>query len=348
MANTIDGIVKCDISIESPAVSEESMSGLLILVGEKAEEDDGTVKYYTDLESVEKAGYGTDSVAYLAVQTAFAQQPSPDGIYLVAVKNEEEPTAAVQRALHTDGWYHILPAGVDHNKYNALAVFVETTEKLLGLTLDAGETTPILQSGLMRTHVWRLASNQKTAYDPYLHVAICAKTSGYDPGSETWAFKQLSLITPGEFDSNQINTMDEANENYYVCITKKNITQNGKVLGDEWIDTIRFRDWLKNKIQLGVYNVYLLNTKVPFLDSGISLIQNAVSYALKKGQEAGGISGDFYDEDGNKTPGFTIYAPLASSFTAAQKKSRKLTGLKWSAYLAGAIHVTELSGKLGY
>ena len=43
MANTIDGIVKCDISIESPAVSEESMSGLLILVGEKAEEDDGTV-----------------------------------------------------------------------------------------------------------------------------------------------------------------------------------------------------------------------------------------------------------------------------------------------------------------
>ena len=39
MANTIDGIVKCDISIESPAVSEESMSGLLILVGEKADDD---------------------------------------------------------------------------------------------------------------------------------------------------------------------------------------------------------------------------------------------------------------------------------------------------------------------
>ena len=347
MANTIDGIVKCDISIESPAVSEESMSGLLILVGEKAD-DDGTVKYYTDLGSVEKAGYGTQSAAYLAAQTAFAQQPAPDGIYIAVVKNEEEPTATVQRALNTAGWYHILPVGIDHKKYNALAVFTETLEKMLGLVLDAGETTSILQSGLMRTHVWRLASNQKTAYDPYLHVAICARTSGYAPGSETWVFKQLSLITPGEFDSNQINTMDGANENYYVSIAKKNITQNGKVLGDEWIDTIRFRDWLKNKIQLGIYNVYLTNPKVPFLDSGIALIQSSLVSALKAGQKAGGIAEDFYDEDGNKTPGFSVSVPLASSFTAAQRKARKLTGVKWTAYLAGAIHVTELNGKLGY
>lgn len=347
MANTIDGIVKCDISIESPAVSEESMSGLLLVVPGSGKSD-GTVKYYTKDSELVEDGYAEDSEAYLAAQTAFAQSPAPDGIYVVPVIDEEGATAAVERALFTDGWYHVLPAGIDHKDYNALAVLIETKEKLLGITLPAGEETPILQSKLMRTHVWRLAKNQDTKYDKYLHVAIAAKTSSYNPGSETWAFKQLSLITAGEFNSSEVVAMDAANENYYVCVAKKNITQGGKVLGDEWIDTIRFRDWLKNKIQLNIYNVKLSNTKVPFTDGGITLIENALKAALKAGQTAGGISEDFYDEDGNKTPGYTTYAPLASSFSKDQKKSRRLTGLTWSAYLAGAIHVTQLSGRLGY
>lgn len=347
MANTIDGIVKCDISIESPATSEESMSGLLLVVP-GLDGTDGKVKYYTELSELSGDGYTEESATYQAAQTALAQNPAPEGIYVVSVMAEEEPTAAVQRALSTDGWYHILPAGIEHTKYNALSIWTETQEKLLGITLAAGEESPILQSGLMRTHAWRLAENQNTDYDKYLHVAIAAQTSSYAPGSETWAFKQLSLITAGEFSSSEIMEMDAVCENYYVGIAKKNITQNGKVLGDEWIDIIRFRDWLKNRIQLNIYNVKLTNPKVPFTDGGITLIENALKAALKAGQTAGGISEDFYDEDGNKTPGYTTYAPLASSFTKAQKKSRKLTGLTWSAYLAGAIHITQLSGKLGY
>ena len=347
MANTLDGIVNCDISLESPAVSEESMSGLLI-VTPAAEGKDGEVKYYTDLTALESDGYGSQTAAYIAAQTAFAQDPAPEGLYLASVKNGEEPTATLQRALSTDGWYHILPAGIDHKKYNALAVYTETTQKMLGVTLGAGEESPIIQSGLLRTHVWRLAENQSTEYDKYLHVAICAKTSSDDPGSETWAFKQLSLITPGVFNSNDITTMDASCENYYVEIAKKNITQGGKVLGDEWIDIIRFRDWLKNKIQINEMNVYLANKKIAFTDAGIALFENALEAALKAGQAAGGISWDFYDDDGNKTPGYTIRVPLASSFTPAQKKSRKLTGLTWSAYLAGAIHVVNIGGKLGY
>lgn len=346
MANSINGIVDCDISIENLATSEESMSGLLLVV-QGSEGGDGEVKYYTELQELLDDGYTEETDAYRAAQTAMAQSPAPDGIYVVPVMDEEEPTDAVQRALHTDGWYHILPAGIDHEKYNALSIWTEGQEKLLGITLAAEEKSPILQSGLMRTNVWRLAKNQTTDYDKYLHVAIAAKTSSYDPGSETWAFKQLSLITAGSFTSSEVTAMDSANENYYVCIAKKNITQGGKVLGDEWIDVIRFRDWLKNKIQLNIFNVKLANNKVPFTDDGITLIDNALKAALKAGQTAGGISEDFYDEDGNKTPGYTTYAPLASSFTAAQKKSRVLTGLSWSAYLAGAIHVTKLSGKLG-
>ena len=99
---------------------------------------------------------------------------------------------------------------------------------------------------------------------------------------------------------------------------------------------------------MNVFNILVTNDKVPFTDGGITLVENALKAALQAGQNAGGIDTDSIDENGNLLPGYTTYAPLASSFTAAQKKSRKLTGLKWNARLSGAIHLTELGGKLGY
>lgn len=346
MANNIDGIVKCTIDLNSPAVSEESYSGLLIVgPGPKNGKIEG-VKIYSDLAALANSGFTEEDPIYLAAQTALAQSPKPDKIYVATIAEGEEPTATVERAMGTDGWYFILPAGIEHTKYNALAVYTETTEKMLGITLAHEEESPIIQDGLMRTHVWRLAGNQTSTYDQYLHAAICARVASYTPGSETWAFKSLSLITAGVFD--ETDALDAKKENYYVCIAKKNITQGGKVLGDEWIDTIRFRDWLKNKIQSNCYNVFIQNVKVPYTDAGIGLLENALISALKEGQANGGIAPDSYDEDGNKIPGYETSAPLASSLSAAQKKSRVLPNMKWSAYLAGAAHCVEISGTLGY
>lgn len=346
MANNIDGIVKCTIDLNSPAVSEESYSGLLLIgPGPKSGKIE-EVKTYKDLSNLENDGYTTGDPIYLAAKTAFKQSPKPDKVYVAAIKDGEEPTETVRRALNTDGWYFILPAGVEHAKYNALAVYTETTEKLLGITLAHGEESPIIQAEIMRTHVWRLAENQTSEYDPYLHVAICARVAGYTPGAETWAFKSLNLITAGSFG--EVDTLESKSENYYVCIAKKNVTQGGKVLGGEWIDTIRFRDWLKNKIQTNCYNVFIQNTKVPYTDAGIGLLQNALIAALKEGQANGGIATDSYDDDGNKIPGYVTTAPLASSLSAAQKRSRVLPNMKWSAYLSGAVHCVEISGTLGY
>lgn len=346
MALNIDGIVKCTIDINSPAVSGESYSGLLIVGPPPASKSMPAVASYTSIAAMATAGYEETDPVYLAAMVAFAQSPQPERVYVATVQDSEEPTKTVEKALGTDGWYFVCPAGIETEKYNALSVYVETLEKMLMVTLEADDDSPFLQSGLMRTCVWRLAENQTTDYDPYLHVAICARAASYTPGSETWAFKTLALVTAGQFaDSSE---MDSDNENYYVCIAKRNVTQGGKVLGGEWIDTIRFRDWLKNKIQMNCFNVLFQNAKVPYTDAGIGLIQNAVIAALKEGQANGGIAQDFYDDDGNKTPGYTTTAPLAASLSAEQKKTRNLPDLKWTAYLAGAIHLVEISGTLGY
>ena len=111
---------------------------------------------------------------------------------------------------------------------------------------------------------------------------------------------------------------------------------------------IRFRDWLKNDMQVRVVNLFIMNTKIPYTDEGIALIHNAMIASLKRGQVMGGIARDEFDDDGVRISGFATSVPLASSLTASEKASRILRGCKFRARLAGAIHFAEIKGSLTY
>ena len=189
--------------------------------------------------------------------------------------------------------------------------------------------------------------------------AICLKSSRATPcsdfeirrctvSSETAAFKVLASVYPSNLTSTEMKALADANLNYFITVGNKNISMNGKVVGDEWADIIRFRDWLKNDMQVRVVNLFIVNPKIPYTDSGIGLVQNQMLASLKAGQDVGGIAEDEFDEDGNTIPGYQTSVPLAATISASDKASRRLTGCKFKARLAGAIHFAELTGSLTY
>ena len=126
------------------------------------------------------------------------------------------------------------------------------------------------------------------------------------------------------------------------------ITQNGKTSAGEWIDVIRFRDWLQEEIMVNVFNVLINRDKIPFTDGGIGIIEAQINSALKLGQQRGGITPDEYDEDGNINKGYVINVPLASNISANTKAQRLLEDVTFTARLAGAIHAINISGSLTY
>ena len=71
-------------------------------------------------------------------------------------------------------------------------------------------------------------------------------------------------------------------------------------------------------------------------------------YHSHLGTRRGGIAEDQYNSNGDLIPGFTTSVPLAADLTDEQKKSRVLVDVKFSALLAGAIHVVEVTGSLVY
>ena len=375
-----DLIATVDIDIKSPIVDDTSFDNLLI-VGPSPSTPPVTAPpdfgAYRSLDEVTDAGWSLsahDPVAE-AAQVAFAQTPRPNTIYIAPVKTTDTvtqgtgndattvvtPMKAIERAIDSVKWYVLCTAGIDATWYPTIAAYIEAFDKLFVYTetgFFTNSNTAAVGDIYNRTiGVFGMENGTQTVAqletaghygNEYINVAFTSRWLNYEPGSETTAFKTLTSIYPAELTSTQIQNIVDADLNYFVKVGNKNITMNGKTRSGEWADVIRFRDWLKNDMQVRVVNLFIVNTKIPYTDEGIAVIHNAMIASLKRGQVKGGICRDEFDEDGNRIPGFATSVPLASSLTASERASRRLTGLKFSARIAGAIHFAEIKGSLVY
>ena len=258
-------------------------------------------------------------------------------------------------ALGTNGWYCIHSVGLTKDQIREVIQWTETQNKLHGY-MDDDPENPIVEAGIylrsfpVYPKVTEAQPDEEVPLENKygMSIAMAAKAMNFHAGEETWALKQLNAVTPSKLNTTAIKKLEKANFSYVITVASKNITQGGKTGGGEWIDVIRFRDWLKNDMQYRLFNLLYTHPKIPYTDEGIALVQNQMVASLTQGQRQGGIAPDEFDEDGKLIPGFTVTVPLAANLTAADRASRVLGGCKFHARLAGAIHVVNVYGTLAY
>ena len=235
----------------------------------------------------------------------------------------------------------------------AMAQWCEANEKLFGTcvsgsdVLDGSDNTDIA-SQLMLSNYYRTFSFYHTDANDYPEVAVMSRCFTAVPGSETWALKRLAGVVVDQLTETQFNVLKAKNVNTFERFRNLSLTQTGKVAAGEWIDVIRFRDWLAEEIKVNVLNVLVNNEKVPYTDAGIAIVEGAIRQSLRQGQINGGIAPVEYDENGDKNLGYTVTVPLAANISANQKATRILEGVTFTARLSGAIHVVEIKGQLTY
>lgn len=252
-----------------------------------------------------------------------------------------------------DDWYGVICAERTDDTVLAMAAWAEGQTKLFGVGLSANAVKTaaskddigckLMAKNYMRTY-WYYHENP----NEFLEAAIMARCFSVNPGGETWANKQLAGVTTDALALTDINAITAKNGNCFVAVRNISVTQNGKVAGGEWIDVIRFRDWLKEEMQTDLFTMLINRDKLPFTDGGIALVESTMNKVLALGQTRGGIAPTEYDENGNENLGYTISVPLASSISANNKAQRVLQDCKFTARLAGAIHAVEIYGNLTY
>lgn len=364
--NPLDEIVNVSVEISEPASNDASFDSILLVANAPAKA--GTSSTDTAFEVAKAAeladyGYTEDEELYKACSVAFSQNPAPNKLVIIVRKTTTKgDTSTVEgikttldRALTEAKFYGVYVVGDSTQAtIEAAKEWAEANEKLFAFTYTDIDSFPVKNTNYYRTIAFfggladGYASDATPTENGYIGLAAMAKCFGYDPGTETWALKTLSTVVPSALSTSQKTQLAEINVNTFLRYNGSNITQGGKTLSGEWIDVIRFRDWLKNEMQVNVFSVLKANRKVPYTDSGIGLIEGAMEKTLHDGQAIGGIAEDSEDSDGNAVPGYTVSVPKAADLTETERKSRKLSNCSWSARLAGAIHVVEIEGFLTF
>ncbi len=367
--NPLDDIVRCNVEISSPAAREAAFDRILLVVpgpGADGEKAMGPVITIAKADELADYGFGTDSVAYAAATVAFSQSPSPDRLD-VCIREEKEEGEGGQGAGYEDIAKTLARAGQAAEFYGihitsfkdpadvqAAVAWAEAKEKLFAFEYEDYANCPVRNFSYYRSFGMYsgdpdgYGEGESPAENRYAALAWMAKCFGYDPGTETWHLKELAAVVPSALSAVQKKELEEKHLNAFLRYAGCNCTIGGYTLAGEWIDVIRFRDWLKAEMQANVFGALKTNRKVPYTDAGIGLIEGKMEETLKKGQDIGGIAPTEYDTDGNVVSGYTVTVSQAADLTEAERKSRRLKGCRYTARLAGAIHAVEIEGFLTF
>jgi hypothetical protein len=242
---------------------------------------------------------------------------------------------------YDNDWYMLLIDSSSEAINAAAAAWTESTYKLFtGHTADTAvltSSTTDVASDLQDLSYFRTSLWYNKDISANVAVAIAANRATATPGSDTWALKNLSGVFPSDhLTASQIGYLKAKNCNFYQTIGSEGRTQGGQVSGGEFIDVVRFLDWLRATMQVNIYNALVSYLKVPNTSEGISVIQGAMETTLRSGVEVGGF----------KPNSTTTTAPDASDTTQFDATTRTMSGFEFTGVLANAIHAVNVTGRV--
>lgn len=266
---------------------------------------------------------------------------------LALIETTVDATIATQLAAirnQDDDWYFLgLADTAGKAPQKAASDYIETLDKEMmlrtsedramgsGSNSDIGETLQAATQG-RTSGVFCLQDTGN-----FRDFAALGERLWSDPGSDTWAFKTYASNAFDALMPNQKTNLRAKNYITFTRIAGVNVSLDGKVFGGEYIDVVRFIDWLKIRMQEDIFQLQLANQKVGYTQDGINAVGSKVQSRLKLGQDAGGLSTDVAP---------TVTVPKVADVVTSDKQSRTLNGVKFKAKLAGAIHLVNVVGNV--
>lgn len=345
----ISDIVKVNITRETTSVAVAAFNVPLILSSfatSKTTTAFTRARVYATLGDLEDDGWASTDAVYKMARAIFAQNPCVARVVVGRADSGDADVAASLAAIQAENniWYGVLVDQAMASDASDVAAWVEA-HKRFGLywtddanTPDGTKTTDL--ASVLKTSGYDRAA---VVYHPtpstgadYPDAAWMGEGFPYEPGSSTWAYKQLKGVAVDNITPNQETALKAKNCNFYCLTGGVGITLEGKVASGEWIDIIIGTDWIEARIREEVFAAFVNNRKVPYDDNGITMVEGIIKGVLNDAAGLGIIQRD----------SIKVTVPKFKDIPQADKLARKLSGVKFSALYLGAIHAVSIDGTL--
>lgn len=161
----------------------------------------------------------------------------------------------------------------------------------------------------------------------------------------TLNLKKMPGVTVEKLRTTQANALKDKNCNAVVDIAGMYVYSDSRMGDGTWFDAVHGVDWLQNRIETGIFNrMYTTTTKVPYTDTGVSILIHEIEQALIQGR-TNGLLAPGNNLQGEYLPlGYRItYIPTAQ-VSQADKSNRVYKGITFEAVGAGAMHQVVVGG----
>jgi hypothetical protein len=289
----------------------------------------------------------TDPEAIMA-RLMFSQNPAPKTVKIgFRAAGDGSWTNTLNLLRNTDpNWYGLVTEAHGSSDVQAIAGWMESQ---MGIYIVSSQDANIINQapGVDTSSIAYLLKNAGYTRSAVLYhhqadslfpeAAFLARGIVADPGTITWAFKDLAGVPVSPLTASQESNALGKNANIFLEIAGVRITRNGTSAQGLFLDLVQARDWIKDTIQKRVYGLLTRLPKLPYDDKGIEAVANEIRSVLKTAQGLGIVADD---------PPFAVEVPKALDVDPGDRAARILRNVKFSARLSGAIHSIEIKGVL--
>lgn len=309
--------------------------GVPLLITNGAEAAIAYTECYT-LQDVVTAGFADTTPMYKAANMVFAQKNRPAKIAVYA--STADTLVGAIKEVDSKDCRQIVPVGVATTEFAAAFEYVETTKKMIFVSLSATEFDTIKSSLSAKKYDRAVIFVNATAY---ANAALVGETAGRPAGSFTYKNMVLKGVAAENLTDAEITALHNAGAIGYVTKAGDDVTTEGIAQSGKYIDLTDSIDYVIQNIEYRVQKTLNNAAKVPYDDRGIALLESATLSALQDAAVNGIIA---QNEDG--TYDYSVSFGARSATTEADRASRVYNYGTFRFSLAGAIHDCTVYGEV--
>ena len=258
---------------------------------------------------------------------------------LVGVNTATEtwPDALLAVDAENDVWYCLAAETQVTAEQEALSDLIQAMEKIYGLSsADAvAPTTGITDIGYKlnaKSAARTFGVYSGTAATEFPECAWIGSQLAVTPGSNDWDFKRANGVTRSILSATQVTNLRNKSWNFYRAKGGVNIFQDGNMFDEKPIDIQISKDWLKARLQEGIYFRIINSLKIPMTDTGLIIVENEIRAVLSLAESNGMID-----------RGWTVTTPPVLSIPETLRAQRAAGVFVIKARLQGAIRSVSIN-----
>lgn len=249
---------------------------------------------------------------------------------------ETWPAALLAVDADNDVWYALTAETQVAAEQEALSDTIQAMDKIYGVssadtvapttgTADVGYKLNAKNAG--RT----FGVYSATAATEFPAAAWMGSQLAVTPGSNDWDFKRANGVTRSILSSTQIVNLRAKSWNFFRRKGGVDIFQDGNMFDGKPIDIQISKDWLKARLQEGIYFRIINSLKIPMTDPGLLIVENEIRSVLTLAESNGMIDS-----------GWTVQSPPVLSIPATLRAQRAAGVFVIRARLQGAIRSVSI------